>query len=81
MFVEKEKALAEEVAKEKEKILAEKRLMEEEASRQREEAEVGDGTNQLVFVKRCRFLEQSGCASVSSGGLSGLLGLLVHASG
>ena len=29
-----------------------------------EESEVGDGTNQLVFVKRCRFLEQSGCASV-----------------
>ena len=29
-----------------------------------ETPEVGDGTNQLVFVKRCRFLEQSGCASV-----------------
>ena len=29
-----------------------------------EAPEVGDGTNQLVFVKRCRFLEQSGCASV-----------------
>ena len=26
--------------------------------------QVGDGMNQLVFVKRCRFLEQSGCASV-----------------
>ena len=26
--------------------------------------EVGDGANQLVYVKRCRFLEQSGCASV-----------------
>ena len=29
-----------------------------------EESEVGDGINQLVYVKRCRFLEQSGCASV-----------------
>ena len=29
-----------------------------------ETPEVGDGTNQLVYVKRCRFLEQSGCASV-----------------
>ena len=29
-----------------------------------ETPEVGDGINQLVYVKRCRFLEQSGCASV-----------------
>jgi len=29
-----------------------------------EAPEVGDGINQLVYVKRCRFLEQSGCASV-----------------
>ena len=29
-----------------------------------ETPEVGDRMNQLVFVKRCRFLEQSGCASV-----------------
>ena len=44
MFVEKEKVLAEELAKklaeEKEKILAEKKLMEEEALKQREEAKV-----------------------------------------
>ena len=29
-----------------------------------ENAAVGDGVDQLVVVKRCRFLEESACASV-----------------
>eukprot|EP00631_Chrysoreinhardia_giraudii_P006000 CAMPEP_0197425758 /NCGR_PEP_ID=MMETSP1170-20131217/32187_1 /TAXON_ID=54406 /ORGANISM="Sarcinochrysis sp, Strain CCMP770" /LENGTH=52 /DNA_ID=CAMNT_0042953345 /DNA_START=1 /DNA_END=156 /DNA_ORIENTATION=- len=29
-----------------------------------DEDKIGDGRGQLLLVKRCRFLEESGCASV-----------------